>query len=197
MPFSGIVGVRADAVIFLLLGDADVETLALLREDVEQQRLLVVLGEIERLDQLRQIVAVDRAVVGEAHLLENQARAMAGGEQALDHALGLERELLAGLAGETLHELFHAAMQVLVARIGDDVGEVFRDGADVLVDGPLVVVEDDDEPLGVRGDIVERLVGDAAGEGRVAAERDDVLACRPCRSRAVAMPSAAESAVPA
>ena len=67
-------------------------------------------------------------------------------------------------------------MEVLVARIGDDVGEVLGDGADVLVDRPFVVVEDDDQPLGVRGDVVERLVGDAAGEGRVAAERDDVLA---------------------
>ena len=68
--------------------------------------MLVVLGEIERLDQVRQIVAVDRAVIGEAHLLENQAGAMAGGEQALDRALRLERELLAGLAGEALRPAF-------------------------------------------------------------------------------------------
>ena len=111
--------------------------------------VLVVLGEVEHLDQVRQVVAVDRAVIGKAHFLENQAGTMAGGEQALDHALGLQRELLAGLAGEALHQLFHAAVQVLVARIGDDIGEVLGDGADVLVDRPLVVVEDDDQPLGV------------------------------------------------
>ena len=53
--------------------------------------------------------------------------------------------------------------------------QVLGDGADVLVDGPLVVVEHDDHALGVRGDVVQRLVSDAAGEGRVAGERDDVL----------------------
>ena len=66
-------------------------------------------------------------------------------------------------------------MQVLVARVGDDVGQVLGDGADVLVDRPFVVVEDDHQPLGVVGNVVERLVGDAAGKGRVAAERHDAF----------------------
>ena len=66
-------------------------------------------------------------------------------------------------------------MEVLVTRIGDDAVEIFRDGADVLVDRPLVIVENDHEPLGVGRNIIQRLVGDAAGEGRVTAERDDML----------------------
>ena len=53
--------------------------------------------------------------------------------------------------------------------------QVAGNGADVLVDGPLVVVEDHDQALGVVGDVVERLVGDAAGEGRIAGHGDDVL----------------------
>ena len=170
-----IVGVGPDAMILLLLRHADLEALALLRDDVEQHRALVVLGELEGVDERLEIVAVDRAIIRKAHLLENQAGAMAGGKQPLDRPLDLQCQVLARLAGEALDQLLHAAVQVLVARVGDDVGQVLGDRADVLVDRPLVVVEDDDQALGVVGDVVERLVGDAAGESRIAAKGDHAL----------------------
>ena len=66
-------------------------------------------------------------------------------------------------------------VEVLVVLVGDDAVEVASHGADVAVDGPLIVIEDDDEALGLRGDVVERLVGDAVGEGGVAGDGDDVL----------------------
>ena len=59
--------------------------------------------------------------------------------------------------------------------VGDDAVEVARDGADVAVDGPLVVVEDDDQALGLLGDVVERFEGNAVGECGVAGNGDDVL----------------------
>ena len=48
-------------------------------------------------------------------------------------------------------------VQVVVALVGDDLVQVAGDGADVLVDGPLVIVEHDDQPLGLLGDVVQRL----------------------------------------
>ena len=56
-----------------------------------------------------------------------------------------------------------------------DAGEVFRDRADIAVDGPLVVVQHDDEFLRVRGHVVHRLKHRTAGEGGVTGHADDVL----------------------
>ena len=53
--------------------------------------------------------------------------------------------------------------------------EVAGDGANVAVDGPLVVIEDNDETPGLFGDVVEGFEGDAIGEGCVAGDCDDVL----------------------
>ena len=58
---------------------------------------------------------------------------------------------------------------------GDDTVKVARNGADVAINGPLVVVEHDDEALGLRSNVIERFVGDAAGEGGVPGKGDHVL----------------------
>ena len=56
-----------------------------------------------------------------------------------------------------------------------EVVEVAGDGSDVLVDGPLVVVEDDDEFAGGFGDVVECFERGAAGECGVTGDGDDVV----------------------
>ena len=66
-------------------------------------------------------------------------------------------------------------MQRLVVLVGDDAMEVAGDGADVAIDGPLIVVEHHDQAVGLLGDVVERLERDAVGEGRVAGNGDHVL----------------------
>jgi hypothetical protein len=66
-------------------------------------------------------------------------------------------------------------MKISEPRAGDDLVEVAGNRADVLVDGPLVIVQDHNQPLGVVGDIVQRLVRNPAGEGRVSSHRDYVL----------------------
>src|SRR6516165_1676614 len=53
--------------------------------------------------------------------------------------------------------------------------EVTSDGADVAVDGPFVVVENDDEPLCLLSDIVESLKRDAVCERGVTSHRNDVF----------------------
>src|SRR6185437_1179223 len=45
----------------------------------------------------------------------------------------------------------------------------------IAVNGPLVVVEDNNETFGLFGDVVERLKGDAVGKGRIAGDGNDVL----------------------
>ena len=59
--------------------------------------------------------------------------------------------------------------------VGDNAVEVAGDGADVAVDGPLVVVQDHDHAPGLLGDVVHGFEGDAVGEGGVAGDGDDVL----------------------
>jgi len=59
--------------------------------------------------------------------------------------------------------------------VGDDLVEVAGNRADIAVDGPLVVVEHHDQPLGLLGDIVQRLEGDSIGKGCVAGHGDHVL----------------------
>lgn len=78
-------------------------------------------------------------------------------------------------AGQTGEEFLQVVMHLVVGRIGAEAVEVFGDCADIAGDGPLVVVEDDDEPLGRADDVVQRFQRDAAGEGRVAANRDHVF----------------------
>src|ERR1700742_643332 len=66
-------------------------------------------------------------------------------------------------------------MQMLVALVGDDAMEVAGDGADVAVDRPLIVVQHDDETARLLGDVVQRFIGDAVGEGSVSGNSDDMI----------------------
>ena len=50
-----------------------------------------------------------------------------------------------------------------------------RDGAHVVGNGHLVVVEDDDQPGAQVARVVHRLQGHPCGEGAVAYDRDDVI----------------------
>ena len=53
------------------------EAFPLLGDDMDDDRLIACLGELERLDQQRQIMPVDRAKVADAKFLEHQAAAKA------------------------------------------------------------------------------------------------------------------------
>ena len=138
---------------------------------MEQDGPVVLLEELEGLDEQGKVVAVDGAEVLQAELLEEDG----GPEHALGGFFGAADDGHGGFAAEALDELGGRLVEVAVALVGDDAVEVAGDGADVAVDGPLVVVEDDDEALGLVGDVVERFKGDAVGEGGVSGDGDDML----------------------
>ncbi len=165
----GIVG--AEAVELFLAVERGLEAAALLREHVEQDGVVEGLEKLEGLDQQRKVVAVDGAEVFQAELLKEDG----GPQHAFGGFFGAAHDFDGGLAAEAFDEARGAVVQMLVVLVGDDAVEVAGHGADVAVDGPLVVVEDDDHALGLLGDVVERLKGDAVGEGGVAGDGDDVL----------------------
>ena len=59
-------------------------------------------------------------------------------------------------------------MQPVVARVGDDLIKIFRNGANVFIDTPFVVIEDADEFLGRVRNIVQRLKGNTVGQRGIA-----------------------------
>jgi len=78
-------------------------------------------------------------------------------------------------AWQAEEELFDVVVKLVVSAIGGEPVQGFGDGADVLGNRPLVVVQDDDETLGGGDDVVECFEGDAAGESGVTAEGDHVF----------------------
>ena len=173
-PAGGLAGlgiVGAEAVKFLLPVERGLKAAALLREDVQQDGVVEGLEELEGLNEQRKIVAVDGAEVLQAELLKEDG----GPQHAFGGLFGAAHHFDGGLAAEALDEARGAFVQVLVVLVGDDAVEVAGDGADVAVDGPLVVVEHDDQALGLLGDVVQRLESDAVGEGGVAGHGDHVL----------------------
>ncbi len=169
--FAGFGIVGAEAVELFLAVERGLEAAALLREYVEQHGVVESLEELEGLHQQRNVVAVDGAEVFQAELLEEDG----GPEHAFGGFLGATDDLDGCLAAEALDDALGAVVQVLVVLVGDDAVEVAGHGADVAVDRPLVVVEDNDHALGLDGDVVERFKGDAVGESGVAGDGDDVL----------------------
>jgi hypothetical protein len=96
---------------------------------------------LEGADQQRQVVAVDRAEVAQPEFLEEHV----GEKQVLGAFLDLVGERAGGLAGDFLDEIRGLGAHGGVGVVGLEGVEVAGDGADVLVDRPLVVVEHDDE----------------------------------------------------
>ena len=96
-----------------------------------------------------------------------------------EHALGgffsATHHIDGGFAAELFRQTRLPIRGGVVVLVGDDAVEVAGDGAHVAIDGPLVVVEHDDEALGLRGDVVQRFERDAVGESRVAGDGDHVL----------------------
>ena len=80
-----------------------------------------------------------------------------------------------GLAGQPLQDAVSRVVQVLVLLGGDDAMEVAGNRTHIAIDGPLVVVEHHDHPLGLLGDVIERLKCYSVGEGRVTSHGDYVL----------------------
>ena len=144
---------------------------ALLRQHVKQHGVIQALEELEGLNQQRQVVPVDGAKVLQPELLEEQR----GPQHALGGLFGAAHGRQRRLAAEALHQPRRRIVEVLVALVGHDPVEVAGNGPHVAVDRPLVVVEHDDQALGLFGDVVHRFERDAVGEGGVPGYRDHVF----------------------
>ena len=114
---------------------------------------------------------IDRAVVAQTEFFKNHARH----EQTLDAFFHLVGELHTGFSKNRLDEIARLIVQMRVSGIRHDAVQVISDRAHVFCDRPLVVVEHDDETLGMRFDIVERFVTDSTGERGIARDYDNVF----------------------
>ncbi len=92
--------VGPEAVEFLLAVERGLKAAALLREDVQQDGVVLGLEELEGLDQQRQVVAVDGAEVFQAELLKQDG----GPQHALGGFFGAAHDLDGGLAAEALDD---------------------------------------------------------------------------------------------
>lgn len=120
------------------------------------------------------VVAVDRAYVLQAEVLEHALR----GDEVLQPLLGAVQRLVQRLPddGSALQDVLAAGQEALVAVGGAQGGEVVGKAADGRGVGALVVVDDDDERAVLGGgDVVQRLPGHTAGESAVTDDRDDVV----------------------
>ena len=162
----------AQAVEFVRLLHGRRVALAFGREDVEKDGLVLGLEEFEGALEQGGVVAVDRPVVTETEVFEDNA----GEEHVLHPGLDLVGEVEGDLAADGFDELGGLLVEVGVGGLGRDLAQVAGHRADILRDRPLVVVEHDDEAFGRLGHVVERLEADPAGESGVAGHHDDVFA---------------------
>ena len=79
------------------------------------------------------------------------------------------------LAGDFLNKLRGLPADGGIGGVGLERVEIAGDGSDILVDGPLVVVEHDDEFPGRFRDVVESLQCRPAGERGISGHGDDVV----------------------
>ena len=146
----------------------------LLGEHVHDDRAVVLGGAAQRLLHALDVVAVERARVAHAEVLEERRRLehlAHGGDEPVDALL----ELVADhrhLVEDAVEARPVAQVGGVEAEAGEAVAEL-RDGGGVAA---AVVVEDDDRLLAGVAEVVEALEGHAAGERAVADHRDHAAA---------------------
>ena len=116
-------------------------------------------------------MAINGSVIFQPQFLEDYA----GPQHAFRGFFGLAGHVQRGSASQFFDEFSRPVTQVIVARMGDNPVQVAGNRAHVFVDRPLVVIEDHDKALRIVGDIVERFIGNPAGEGGVAGQSHHVF----------------------
>ena len=152
--------------------DGGFEAFAFFCQDVDEDGHVAMLREFEILLERVEIVAVNGAEVAETKLLEERRL----DEEVLGLALPFGVNAVHFYPGrEALEEGLDVVMELVVDRVGADAVQVTGNGADIFCDRPLIVVEDHDQAFRGGDDVVEGFEGNAAGEGRIAADRDHVF----------------------
>ena len=111
-------------------------------------------------------MSIDRPVIAQAELLENDTRY----EQAFDALLNFMRKLCDRFSSNRLDKMTRFLMKMRERRAGHDGVQVIRDRADVFGDRPFVVIQDDDKPLRVGFDVIKRFVTNSARKSGVACD---------------------------
>ena len=142
----------------------------LLREDVHDDRPVVLGGVAERLLHALDVVAVERARVPHAEVLEERRRL-----EHLAHGGHEPVDALLELVTDHRHLVEHAVEARAVAEVGGVEAQAGEAVAELRHGGGVaatVVVEDDDRLLAGVAEVVQALEGHAAGERAVADHRD-------------------------
>ncbi len=165
LPVSGSNAARAvQAVGRVLLGRPVAEALA--GHHVHDHRAAERLGPAQRLLDRVEVVPVDRSDVLEPEVLEHRLR----GDRVLEALLHRVQDLVERRADQRRapERVLDHVEDLLVARVEAQRGQVVGQAADGRRVGPAVVVDDDDQRVLGRGDVVQRLPAHAAGERAVA-----------------------------
>ena len=173
---------RRDAVILPRVVLGELVALHLPRERVEEHRALHRAELLQDLEERRQIVAVDRAVVLEAELLEEDVRNHQVLHPLLDPAHELPRLATGGKLAEEVPDL---ALELAVSGRRRELREIPRDGAHVGRDRHRVVVQHDEDVRARDAGLVQPLVREPARERAVSDHRDHrvLLASEIARAR--------------
>ena len=169
----GVDGADAVEAVGLVL-EGGLVAAALLGEAVHDDRAAEALGARQRGLQGLDVVAVDRADVLQAEVLEHALR----GDEVLEALLRAVQRLVERPADDrgALQEVLAAGQEALVAVGGAQGRQVVGEAADGRRVGALVVVDDDDERAVLGGgDVVQRLPGHAAGQRAVTDDGDHVV----------------------
>ncbi|MCW0449647.1 hypothetical protein NB706_002481 [Xanthomonas sacchari] len=160
---------RAHGVVADLVALGQFVALALGGDDVQQLRTLEGLERLQRAEQRRQVVAVDRAGVVEAHFLEQRGRH----EHTLPVLFPAPHEACGGVALLVAEDLLAALADGVEGLAAAHPPQHLGDPADRLGDRHAVVVEDHQQirfRVHTAG-VVQRLVGHARGHRAVADHR--------------------------
>ncbi|AFC29794.1 hypothetical protein PM3016_2924 [Paenibacillus mucilaginosus 3016] len=143
------------------------------RDHVYEHRSVHFVRLLQRLDQQRQVVPVDRTEVGQTKLFEPDARD--------DHVFEGVLEPLGRLGQRSadgrhlLDEMLDFFLGFLVMAVGADPRQIIAQGAYIRRNGHLIVVEDDHQLALLVADMIERLERHPAGERAVPDQSDDAV----------------------
>ena len=125
-----------------------------LRNDMEDDRLISIPCEFQVMRQEGKIVSIDRSEIADSVLLENGR----GNDNAFPAFLGILSDLQQLFASRYfLKESPYIVMESIVQGVRYQLIKVFRNRSDVFRDRPLIVIQNDHEPLRRSGYIIELL----------------------------------------
>ena len=160
---------------FVRLGNRRGIPLALLGDNVKQNRFVLPLEKLKGLNQQRNIMPINRPIIAETQIFKDHAWQ----DEVFDALFDLMNQLLCESATNHFHELCSLFVQMTVGIIGHQFVQIVGDRADIFCYRPLVIVQDNNQSLGIVSYVVQRLVTGAAGKGGVACDDHDIFSSAP------------------